>query len=241
MSNSINLGLPYLAAAQAQKHVTVNEALRLLDGVVQLSVISDAISVPPGAPSEGDRYLIASGGSGAWLGWAGSIGYYADGAWQQLDPVTGWHIWVESSAQMQVYDGTAWQPLIVRGEITPLATAPAGAASDMVVIEELLSGLSGATVDSTVVLPDRAIVLGVSVRVISAITGASSFDIGTAASSGKFGATLSIAAGTTNIGVIGPEALYSDTAIRITANGGNFTGGDLRIALHYIAPRAPQS
>ena len=31
---STHLLLPYLLAAQAQKHVTVNEALRLLDGLV---------------------------------------------------------------------------------------------------------------------------------------------------------------------------------------------------------------
>ena len=34
---STHLLLPYLLAAQAQKHVTVNEALRLLDGLVQLA------------------------------------------------------------------------------------------------------------------------------------------------------------------------------------------------------------
>ena len=41
MSDSTtNLLLPYLMAAQAQKHVTHNEALRLLDGLVQLLVKS---------------------------------------------------------------------------------------------------------------------------------------------------------------------------------------------------------
>ncbi len=34
-----HLLLPYILAAQAQKHVTHNEALRLLDGLVQLSVL----------------------------------------------------------------------------------------------------------------------------------------------------------------------------------------------------------
>jgi hypothetical protein len=31
--------LPYILAAQAQKHVTHNEALQILDGLVQLSVL----------------------------------------------------------------------------------------------------------------------------------------------------------------------------------------------------------
>jgi len=33
-----HLALPFIMAAQAQKHVTHNEALRILDGIVQLSV-----------------------------------------------------------------------------------------------------------------------------------------------------------------------------------------------------------
>ena len=36
---SPHLLLPYILAAQAQKHVTHNEAIRLLDAVVQLSVL----------------------------------------------------------------------------------------------------------------------------------------------------------------------------------------------------------
>ena len=39
---SPNLSLPYIQQNQAQKHVTHNEGMRLLDGVVQLSVLSRA-------------------------------------------------------------------------------------------------------------------------------------------------------------------------------------------------------
>ena len=41
------LNLPYIAAAQAQKHVTHNDALNVLDALVQLSVLSDTVSSPP--------------------------------------------------------------------------------------------------------------------------------------------------------------------------------------------------
>ena len=37
-----HLALPYILAAQAQKHVTHNEALRLLDGLIQISVLHPA-------------------------------------------------------------------------------------------------------------------------------------------------------------------------------------------------------
>ena len=67
--STTNLLLPYLMAAQAQKHVTHNEALRLLDGLVQLSVKSQELTAPPPAPADGDRYIVASGATGGWAGW----------------------------------------------------------------------------------------------------------------------------------------------------------------------------
>ena len=50
-----HLLLPYILTAQAQKHVTHNEALRLLDGLVQLSVLDRNLNSPPGSPADGDR------------------------------------------------------------------------------------------------------------------------------------------------------------------------------------------
>ena len=46
MTDTSNLTLPLLAAAQAQKHVTVNEALQRLDGVVQLTLRSRSEATP---------------------------------------------------------------------------------------------------------------------------------------------------------------------------------------------------
>ena len=50
---SLNLSLHYIQRNQAQKHVTHNEGMRLLDGVVQLSVLSRAQTAPPQAPLRG--------------------------------------------------------------------------------------------------------------------------------------------------------------------------------------------
>jgi hypothetical protein len=52
---TIHLLLPYILAAQAQKHVTHNEALRILDGLVQLSVLDRDLTAPPAGPADGDR------------------------------------------------------------------------------------------------------------------------------------------------------------------------------------------
>jgi len=106
-----NLLLPYLLAAQAQKHVTHNEALRLLDGLVQLSVLDRDLSSPPGSPEDGDRYIVASGGTGDWAGWDLDVALRTDGAWMRLPPRTGWRAWVEDEELLLVFDGSDWVSL----------------------------------------------------------------------------------------------------------------------------------
>ena len=242
-----NLALPYLAAAQSQKHVTVNVALDALDGLVQLSVISAVLSAPPGSPAEGDRYIIESGATGAWVGWDASAAQFSGGAWLRLVPQTGWLAWNAANGQLLVWTGSAWltldtaMNLLTRAPSVRVAAGPAGSATDMVVAEELLSGLSGASVTSAITIPNRAIVLGVSTRTVTLITGATSFDCGISGQTSKFGGSLGIASGSTNVGVIGPQAFCNATPIVLTANGGNFTGGAVRIAIHYLLPIAPQS
>jgi len=103
-----HLLLPYILAAQAQKHVTHNEALRLLDGLVQLAVLDRDLTAPPGSPADGDRYIVASGATGDWAGWDLNAALYADGAWLRLPPRAGWRAWVEDEGLLLVYDGSNW-------------------------------------------------------------------------------------------------------------------------------------
>ncbi len=240
-----NLALPLLAAAQAQKHVTVNEALSRLDGLVQLSVISSTQTAPPASPAEGDRYIVATGATGAWAGWDDSVALFSGGAWLRLIPQTGWLAWDQGAGSALVWTGSAWSGLDVamallrRAASVRIAEGAASSAIEIVTAEELLAGLSGASVTSIIAIPDRAIVLAVSTRTVTAITGATSYDCGISGTPAKFGGTLGIAAGSSNVGVIGPQAFYAATPIVLTANGGSFTGGDVRIAIQYLLPTAP--
>jgi hypothetical protein len=103
-----HLLLPYILAAQAQKHVTHNEALRLLDGLVQLSVLDRDMTAPPGSPADGDRYIVGSSASGDWAGWDLNVALWTDGAWLRLPPRTGWRAWIEDENVLLVYDGSSW-------------------------------------------------------------------------------------------------------------------------------------
>lgn len=239
MSESNLLKLPYMAAAQAQKHITHNEALRWLDGIVHLAVLNSTTSAPPGAPSEGDRYIVATGATGAWSGWDGDVAHYADGAWFRLLPQPGWRCWDIGAQALLVRISGAWVPIDEAIGLLKQATSvevakSANAATGLAVIEEDLTGLAGAYVESSILIPSRCVCLGVSTRTIQSITGASSYDCGIAGEASKFGGLLGVALGSTNIGVIGPTAFYSDTPVRLTANGADFTNGAVRIAIHYL-------
>ena len=103
-----HLLLPYILAAQAQKHVTHNEALRILDGPVQLSVLDCDLAAPPASPADGDRYIVASGATGDWAEWDLNVTLWTDGAWLRLPPQTGWRAWVEDEGLLLFYDGAGW-------------------------------------------------------------------------------------------------------------------------------------
>ena len=104
-----HLGLPYLLSNQAQKHVTLNESLRALDGLLFLSVVSRSVTTPPVSPSEGDRYLIAGGASGDWSGKSGLLSCFVDGGWLYFTPQTGWVCWIEDEALLLVKHDEAWR------------------------------------------------------------------------------------------------------------------------------------
>ncbi len=108
MANSTNLQLPLLEAAQAQKHVTVNDALQALDAVVHLAVKDRDLTAPPASPADGERYLVATGATGGWAGQDGKIAAYQDGVWRFYAPREGWRCWVDDENALLIHDGTAW-------------------------------------------------------------------------------------------------------------------------------------
>jgi len=236
--NTTRLALPFIMASQAQKHITHNEALRLLDGIVQLSVLDKDTVSPPGSPVDGSAYIVPANAAGTWSGWDGDVAFRADGAWLRLGAAEGWRAYVADEGAVYLRTATGWEPML-RAQQVQVARGPLGSHIGMGVLEQTLSGLSGTSVDSSIQIPDRSILLGVSTRTAITVTGATSYDCGIAGETDKFGGALGVAAGSTNVGVIGPQAFYADTRIVLTANGGAFTGGMVRIAIHYLMLGAP--
>ena len=103
-----HLALPYLAPAQAQKHVTHNEALRRLDTVVQLAVLDATLDEPPADPEEGDRYIVADGATGDWDGEDGAVAAFVDGAWEFAVPSEGWIAFDAAAEILLLRKAGAW-------------------------------------------------------------------------------------------------------------------------------------
>lgn len=109
MDTTNRLGLPYLAAAQSQKHVTHNEALRALDPLVQIGVLAADAASPPAAPAEGDCYIVGPSPTGAFAGRAGQLAAYDDGSWRFTAPRAGWVAFAAQSGTLLLHDGTGWR------------------------------------------------------------------------------------------------------------------------------------
>src|SRR6056297_679527 len=103
------LSLPYIQPAQAQKHVTHNEALRMLDALVQLAVESRALTEPPAAAVDGARYIVAAGATGDWAGQDQAVALNAGGGWLFLTPNVGWQAHVADEGIRVTWQGSVWQ------------------------------------------------------------------------------------------------------------------------------------
>lgn len=105
---STHLNLPYIQPAQAQKHVTHNEAIELLDMIVHLTVQDFEATTPPGTPTEGETWVLDGAPTDAWTGQGGKIASFRGGGWMFVAPNTGWQAYSIIAEQIRVYTGTIW-------------------------------------------------------------------------------------------------------------------------------------
>lgn len=172
---------------------------------------------------------------------ASFLSTFAGAAGELLVDTTNHRIVVQDGVTPGGFPTARLSEVIAVGPMTTIALGGDGSNLQFGILEELVA-LSGASVNSTIQIPNRAIVLAVSSRTVTAISGAPSYGVGAiGGGSTQFGALLGAAAGSTNSGVIGPTAFYSSTNIVITATSGAFTSGSVRIAIHYLLCGPPTS
>jgi len=234
MSETSQLRLPLLQPAQAQKHVTVNEALVRLDGLTHLTLGSVTLTTPPPGAEDGQAYGVPAGGVNDWGGRTGEIAIFSNGGWVFVTPQAGWRAHIVDVGKSAMFDGNGWVS-------AALGVSPNGAASifDVVEFDHVIE--AGAISATAVEIPQYAMVFAVTGRVKTEIVGAvTSFDLGVSGSTNRYGGGLGLAQGSWLVGITGqPVTYYADTALQLTANGGDFAAGAVRLALHYYLPTVP--
>ncbi|MEL7088936.1 MAG: DUF2793 domain-containing protein [Planctomycetota bacterium] len=234
MTETVRLTLPLLQPAQAQKHVTVNEALLKLDGLAQLRLAALDVAVPP-ASVEGEAYAVPAGASADWAGKDGQIAIEAGGGWIFVTPETGWRAWIIPDAREAVWTGSEW----VAGS---LGVSASGAAAGFrtVTFDHVIT--PGATNVAAEGLPANAMVFAVSARVTQDITGSlTSWQMGLSAEPSKFGSGMGLLQGSFATGILSqPTTYYTPESVLLSAVGGDFAGGRLRVAMHYAEFALPE-
>ncbi len=234
MTVTPRLDLPLVQPAQAQKHVTVNEALLRLDCVSMLTLETRNAVSPPVTAVEGEAFGLAAAPSGVWAGQGGRVAVFLGGGWVFMTPQRGWRAWIADEGVLALHDGADW-----RGGA--LALSPSGAGSFLRVTEfdhVITAGPASVTDEA---IPANVLVFAVTARVVSAIDGSlSAWQLGVDGAPDRFGSGLGLGTGSFARGLLGtPMAQYAPTPLLLTASGGSFAGGTVRIAVHAYKPSLP--
>lgn len=228
------LHLPLLMPAQAQKHVTVNEAMQQLDGQLDLVLQSLTRITPPETVVDGLCWGVPQGASNAWQGQGGNIAIAANGGWIFVRPTYGRRAMIADRGMCAIHDGTSWA-------LGAVSMGMHGAGMIAAQLSEDVTLGIGASTTTGMVIPSGAMVIGATARVLDNITGtATSWMLGHADATNRFGENLGKAAGSWARGILSaPMTYWTPQALRLTAMGGQFSGGRVRVVVHWWELRIP--
>lgn len=103
---SPHLTLPLLEELVAGES-THDAALAIIDTTNNLAVLDRDLTTPPGDPTEGDRYFVPTGATGAWASNVHDIATWDGSAWSFLTPAPGWRMYVVDEGLYLYWNGAA--------------------------------------------------------------------------------------------------------------------------------------
>lgn len=113
---TVRLALPLLEAGQAQKELTHNEALAMLDIAVHAVVQGAPLDQPPAVPAPGQCWIVGTAPQGAWAGRAGWLAGWTEAGWRFVPAKSGWRVWDAIANQPWRMTPTGWERGVVRAE-----------------------------------------------------------------------------------------------------------------------------
>ena len=99
---TLNNNIPFVPENTMDPAAGLNESLKIIDMLVQISVVNVGLTTPPGSPVEGNRYIVGAGATGLWSGKGAKLAQWIDSAWLFGDAFivlnqTDGKIWVKRS------------------------------------------------------------------------------------------------------------------------------------------------
>lgn len=110
-----NLGLPAMLSTDAQKELTFNDAMNVLDAVAPRTVISRTVTTPPATPTDGMVYVVGVGATGIWAGKDNQIAYFA-GGWFFLTAQEQWCVGVQDEKLQYAFSTGVWNKLVLQAQ-----------------------------------------------------------------------------------------------------------------------------
>lgn len=225
----------------------------LASGTTTLAGVYQTAGTPPGsnAPTHGiwghsHLYSVmrASNLDIACLSWDSQFRLKSDAAltWTDGTPYSGTSdvlLYRDAAANLALRNGTTAQSARIYNTYTSATEYQRMA---IATVTATLSSVSGATVTATNLIPDGAVVVGVTSRVTTGLgtgSGTTGYQVGDGSDADRWGTVTGTAAGTTtdnrNWTVTTVQAFTAANNVVITANGGNFDGtGVIQVCVQYL-------
>lgn len=233
MTSTSRFQLPLLQPAQAQKHVTVNEALTLLDSFMQLHIQSLSKQHPPSFQNtrDGDIYAVPAGASNEWTNQSGKLALFSNGGWVFITPQDGWRGWVADKSNHYTYYSGTWAR-------DTLSAAPPGNGVKIQTFDHTIVG-SGDTSTTTTTIPEGHLVFAITGRVLQTINGTSKWKLGIADDAARYGRDLNNHSNETFAAISLPVVYDTNMPLVLTAENGTLSGGKVRFSVHYLTFAIP--
>lgn len=101
--------LPLLAVSQAQKEITHNEALVLIDALMHMAVEAALPVAPTVTDSDiGKCWIITGVPTGAWANKTAQIALWIGGSWRFVAPHEGMRVWNRSTQRHSLFISGQW-------------------------------------------------------------------------------------------------------------------------------------
>lgn len=127
-----NAGIPYVPENTIDPAAGLNDSLRVIDALIQVSVLSIGLTEPPASPQDGDRHIVGADATGPWAGHDLQMAQFVGAGAFWLFYEAGSQVsFIRYESSIYVFDGS-WILVTSGGSGTGDVTGPLSAVDDRI-------------------------------------------------------------------------------------------------------------